>query len=222
MNTVRRPGQRAGLTPAVVLAAARDLLSNDGVDGLTMRALAHHLAISPNALYSHFDSKTQLLDGLLDDLLASVEAPSPDVEDPVAGLTTLMISTYDVLTSQPDLVPIYLARQGARGGNAIRLGQIMDVLLTRAGASGTAIAEGRRVLIVHTIGFAAFSTSAPDSERPVPVQESRRNFSRSLRWLLAGITGENAVSHPSPHDAEKSDDCCDGATVRSTPAPPAS
>lgn len=203
MTRPRKPGERAGLTHAAVIAGARELLSRDGVDRLTMRALAHHLGISPNALYSHVESKTQLIDDLLDDVLASVEAPGPDIEDPVAGLTTLMISTYDVLMAHPDLVPLYLTRQGARGSNAIRLGEILDALLARAGVHGTVIAESRRVLIVHTLGFAAFSTSAPDSERPVPLQESRRNFSRSLRWLLAGITETAAGSDR--HNAEKSD-----------------
>lgn len=222
MNEARKPGQRAGLTHAGVLAAARGLLLTYGVDALTMRALAHHLGVTPNALYSHVESKTQLLDDLLDDLLVSVEAPTPDVEDPVAGLTSLMTSTYDVLIAHPDLVPIYLARQGARGDTAVHLGEIMDILLTRAGVRATAIAEARRVLIVHTIGFAAFTTSAPDTERPVPIQEVRQNFNHSLRWLLAGITQSTAVSVPPPPQIETFDDRRDEVITHSTPAPPVS
>lgn len=197
MKTVRKPGQRAGLTYGTVLAAARALLSDGGVDALTMRALADSLGVVPNALYNHVESKTDLLDDLLDDLLASVEAPSPEVEDPVAGLATLMASTYDLLTAHADLVPMYLARQGARGDNAVRLGEIMDALLTRAGVSDTAIDEARSVLIVHAIGFAAYTTSAPDARRPVSVQKSRQNFRRSLQWLLAGITDRTPLSLPS-------------------------
>ena len=183
----RGPGQRAGLTREAVLAAAREQLTEGGLDGLTMRALARRLAVAPNALYSHVSGKTGLVDELLDELLASVRTPDGDVDDPVAGLTEVMASTYAVLTAHPDVVPLYLARQGARGPNAVRLGEVMDVLLVRAGVTGPAVAEARRVLIIHTIGSAAFATSAPDDERPIPADESRRSFAQSLRWLLTGI-----------------------------------
>lgn len=185
----RGPGQRAGLTRAAVLAAARDLVAQGGRDALTMRALGRHLHVAPNALYSHVLNKTALVDDLLDDLLAGVDAPSPASPDPVAGLVALLNSTYAVLTAHAELVPLYLERQGARGPNAVRLGAIMDELLTRAGLRGAAIGHARRVLIIHAIGSAAFATfpATQDSDPPLPAQESRRSFDQSLRWLLAGI-----------------------------------
>lgn len=191
MQSTRGPGQRAGLTRAAVLAAARDLLAAGGVEALTMRALARRLAVAPNAIYSHVRDKTQLVDALLDDLLAEVETPSPDAADPAEALATMMTSTYHVLTTHPDLVPVLLARQGARGENAVRLGAVMDALLASAGVRGPAAVEARSVLIVHAIGSAAFATGTPlgpDGERPIPSGESERTFAHSLRWLLAGIT----------------------------------
>ena len=189
MTKARGPGQRAGLTREAVLAAARDQLAEGGLEGLTMRAVARRVAVAPNALYSHVRSKTGLVDDLLDDLLASVRTPDDDVDDPIAGLTQVMASTYAVLTAHPDLVPLYLARQGARGPNAVRLGEIMDALLARAGVRGADIAGARRVLIVHAIGSAAFATSAPDTDRPLSTEASQRSFEQSLRWLLTGIAG---------------------------------
>jgi len=193
MTKARGPGQRAGLTREAVLTAAREQLTEGGLDGLTMRALARRLAVAPNALYSHVQSKTGLVDELLDELLASVRTPD-DADGPIAGLTEVMSSTYDVLTAHPDVVPLYLARQGARGANAVRLGEVMDALLVRAGVTGPAVAEARRVLIIHTIGSAAFATSAPDADRAIPTKESQRSFGQSLRWLLTGIAG----SDPAP------------------------
>ncbi len=173
-----------------MLAAAHELLVAGGVDALSMRRLAARLEVAPNALYSHVASKTQLLDDLLDDLLAQVQAPPEDAEDPVAALAALMDSTYAVLIAHPSLVPLYLARQGARGANAVRLGERMDALLTRAGVPDRGVPEARRVLIVHTIGFAAFSTGAgmaDGSAPPVAAEEAGRNFARGLQWVLAGI-----------------------------------
>ena len=184
---MRGPGQRAGLTHAAVLAAARTLLAEGGVEALSMRTLARRLDVAPNALYSHVESKTQLLDELLDDLLAAVEVPGPDVPDPLAGVTALMASAYEVLVAHPDLTALALARQGSRGPHAVRLGVVTDALLARAGVPAPAVPPARRVLIVHTIGFAAFAAGAGTT--PVlAAGEMRRSFDQGLAWLLAGMT----------------------------------
>ncbi|HEY0812333.1 MAG TPA: helix-turn-helix domain-containing protein [Pseudonocardia sp.] len=180
----RGPGQRAGLTRAAVLAAAHDLLAGQGLDALTMRALARRLDVAPNALYSHVPGKTELVDALLDDRLALVEAPAVDAPDPAAALAELMTSTYEVLLGRPDLVPLYLARQGSRGPNAVSLGVVTDALLARLGLAAEAVPSARRALIVHAIGAAAFAS--PDG--PVPTDLARADFARSLRWLLAGLS----------------------------------
>jgi TetR/AcrR family tetracycline transcriptional repressor len=197
VNRHRTPGQRAGLSHAAVLATARELLAEEGLDALTMRALAERLAVRPNALYSHVASKTDLIDDVLDDVLAEVDAPDPGAEEPRAGLRALMASTYHVLLAHPDLVPLYLARQGARGANARRLGDVMLGLLERAGVSGPDAREALRVLIVYTIGFAAFAThptSDPGGDAKLSAEELLANFESGLAWLLAGIVANAAPS----------------------------
>jgi TetR/AcrR family tetracycline transcriptional repressor len=183
MKRARAPGQRAGLTRARVLAAAHDLLADGGVEALTMRSLAERLGVRPNALYSHVASKTELIDAVLDDVLAEVEPPSPDAEDARAAVHALMASTFDVLLRHPDLVPLYVARQGARGPNAQGLGEVMLALLDRGGVGGRRALEARRVLIVYTIGFAAFATRPPfegAGDRPLSAEEIRANFNAGL------------------------------------------
>lgn len=187
--TPRLPGQRAGLDRSQVLAAAFELVARAGVEGLTMRALAAQLGVSPNALYSHVADKDALVDAVLDELLAQVEAPTSTGGDPIEGLFDLMASTYHVLVGHPDLVSLYLARQGARGPNAQHLGQVMLALLRRAGATGPAAETALKVLVIHTIGFAAFTTANPlDADDPAfRATPDTASFHRSLRWLLAGI-----------------------------------
>jgi AcrR family transcriptional regulator len=174
-----------------VLDAAHEVLAAQGPTALTMRAVARRLQVAPNALYSHVDSKTALLDDLLDDLLADVTAPDPAAPDPLAAVTQMMESTYDLLTAHPDLVPLFLSRQGARGPNAVRLGVVLDGLLAASGVPAADVPQARRVLIVHALGSAAFATGPPvepGSGRPMPAEETRRTFTHSLQWLLAGIT----------------------------------
>lgn len=166
------------------------MLAAAGPDALTMRALADRLGVAANALYSHVESKTALIDAVLDDALAGVAEPAADGQGATAGLHALMTSTLELLLAHPGLVPLYVARQGARGPNAQRLGQVMLVLLEGAGVTGGPAREAQRVLIVYTIGFAAFGARLPpDLEGPVPASELVGNFDTGLRWLLAGITG---------------------------------
>ena len=168
----RGPGQRAGLTRAAVLDTAHALLAEEGLDALTMRALARRLGVAPNALYSHVPGKTELVDALLDDRLSLVEAPDPDAADPVAALAALMTSSYEVLLARADLLPLYLARQGSRGPNAVRLGIATDALLARLDLAAEAIPSARRALIVHAIGCAAFA----GGDGPVPAEDGPRRL----------------------------------------------
>ena len=201
MGPQRLPGQRAGLTRGEVVKAARGLLREGGLDALTMRALAERLGVAPNALYSHVPSKTALVDDVLDDVLAEVEAPAGDERAAGAALHALMASTYEVLLAHPELVPLFMTRQGARGPNAQRLGDIMLALLARGNTTGSRALEARRVLIIYTIGFAAFAARPPlepGEGAPLATNEITRNFDSGLRWLLAGIGSPTRRRNPAP------------------------
>jgi TetR/AcrR family tetracycline transcriptional repressor len=179
---MRAPGQRAGLSRQAVVGAARAVL-DDG-SALTMRAVAGRLGVAPNALYSHVEGREGLLDAVLDDLLRALPFPDPSA-DPETGLVALMTASHELLLAHPGLVPHFVARQGARGENAQRLGNAMRELLARAGvdddvAQNTAI----RVLVVHAIGDAAVAGS-PDTG-PIGLDELRASYATGLRWLLAG------------------------------------
>lgn len=172
-----------------MLAAAREVLAEQGVTGLTMRTLASRLDVAPNALYSHVANKTELVDALLDDVLGEVSVPSTDLSDPRAGLHHLMASTYDVLVAHASLVPLYLSRQGAHGPNAQRLGDVTMNLLRRADVPEPIASDALRVLIVYTIGFAAFTHHLPPSggtDQPTP-GDMLTAFDHGLGWLLTGI-----------------------------------
>ena len=179
-----------------MLAAARELSLERGIDSLTMRALAERLGVAPNALYSHVANKAALVDDLLDDVLAEIDAPSSAAADAAAGLHGLMASTYDALLRHPELVPLYVARQGARGPNARRLGDVMIALLAGMGVRDEAARQALRVLIVYTIGFAAFTTHPPlgaGEGKPLTRDELLDTFDNGLRWLLAGIQSEGSA-----------------------------
>lgn len=195
----RGPGQRAGLGREQVLAAARALVADRGSAGLTMRGVAGRLGVAPNALYSHVADKTELLDLVLDDVLAAVPLPDEEavVADPLGAVRDLMTASYDVLVAHADLMPAFLARHGARGSHAQRLGERTLEALARAGVAGQRGRDAMRVLIVNTIGFAAFATE----DGPLAADDVRANHRAALDWLLAGIS----ASVTDPVDREVND-----------------
>ncbi len=180
----RTPGQRAGLTYDAVLAAARDVFAERGRAGLSMRSVAAHLGVAPNALYSHVADKTALVDALLDDVLGTL-APPPADADPMTGLRDVMLATFDLLVARPGLVPAYLERQGARGPRARALGEAMTVLLARLGVGGDAAGRVVRALIVHTLGYAALATADDATLSPAQL---RADLGVTLDWLLLGAS----------------------------------
>ena len=50
-----------------VLAAAIALISEDGAEGLTVRALARRAGVAPMSIYNHFDGKNGVLDAIIVD-----------------------------------------------------------------------------------------------------------------------------------------------------------
>lgn len=178
----RAPGQRAGLTHDAVLSAARTVFAERGLPGLSMRSVAGELGVAPNALYSHVADKNALVDALLDDLLGALTPPAPDA-DPLTGVRATMLATFDLLAGHPDLVPLYLARQGARGPHARALGAAMVLLLARLGLDDAAAGRVVRALIVSTLGYAALAT-ADDAGLGPP--ELRADLEVTLDWIVRG------------------------------------
>lgn len=63
-----------------VLRAAIALADDTGLDSLSMRNLAQRLGVVPMALYKHVANKDELLDGMVDVLVAEIEPPDPGLD----------------------------------------------------------------------------------------------------------------------------------------------
>jgi TetR/AcrR family tetracycline transcriptional repressor len=212
----RGAGQRAGLSRGPVLEAARRIADEEGVDRLTMRRLAAELGVMPNALYTYFPHKEALLDALVDDLLGGVEAGDPAEGDWRDGLVRVMDSSRRLLLAHPQLVSVFISRPGL-GPNAARLGEVSLELLRRGGLDGERAVQALRVLLVYSLGFAAFQAprlAGDPGERSARAEAAfaglaedsfprmrglagdlagpttDRQFHTGLRWLLDGIAAQ--------------------------------
>lgn len=79
--TVRKPRASSQARIAVILAAARALLAEQGVAGLSIYSVAERAAIPPSSVYHFFASVPALLEGLTADIHATFRAC---LQEPVA------------------------------------------------------------------------------------------------------------------------------------------
>lgn len=70
---------RPGLTRNTIIGAALRLLGDTGLDGLTVRRLAAELGVQSPALYWHFRSKQDLLNGMADAIITARGMTPPRV-----------------------------------------------------------------------------------------------------------------------------------------------
>lgn len=69
------PEKRTRLTRDRVLQVAIALADEIGTDALTMRRLAEQLGVVPMALYKHVANREELLDGMVDAVVAEIPVP---------------------------------------------------------------------------------------------------------------------------------------------------
>ena len=63
---VSRRQKRGQLSRDLIIQQAFALLDSQGPGALSMRRLADHLGVAPNALYTHVRGKADLVEGLID------------------------------------------------------------------------------------------------------------------------------------------------------------
>jgi TetR/AcrR family transcriptional regulator, tetracycline repressor protein len=133
-ETTATPAPPARLTKGAVVDRALQLADAVGLDALTIRKLATELGVTPMALYWHFRSKDELLEGLAERIWSEIDA---DV-DPEAGwldqLRALLESLLRVLRSHP-AAPRLVLEHEKQNPAALRATEVTLGLLRGAGFS---------------------------------------------------------------------------------------
>src|SRR5579884_2540999 len=94
-------GDKPRLSKRTVTENALKLADADGLDALTIRKLAQHLGVTPMALYWHFRSKEDLLEGVAEQVWGELDT-NVDPEAPWwAQLQRLLESLVGTLRANP-------------------------------------------------------------------------------------------------------------------------
>lgn len=165
MDTVERgpspsaPKRAAGrLTRERVVDAAYTIISSGEYSQLSMRRLARELGVAPMTLYGYVRDRDDLLDAVVDRLLASAWRPGTDLDDPRAWMADSCRRFYDLLVDEPAALHIYLARPVTSPAALERMTAFLD-RLEAAGIGAESSLSAYATIHTYTIGFAALAAS---------------------------------------------------------------
>jgi AcrR family transcriptional regulator len=102
-----------------IVSAAIALADHDGLDAVTVRGVAAELGVLPMRLYTYLDTKSDLLDLMIDDVYAGVPLPGA-----AAGWRTTLESIADGLRTAAAAHPWCVVLFGSRspyGPNGLRI-----------------------------------------------------------------------------------------------------
>lgn len=119
--------RRSTLTRERVLGAAVELADRDGIESISMRRLALELGIEAMSLYTHVRSKEDLLDGMVDLVMAGAPSPAP-TDDWKSALRATILGARQVLRRHP-WTPSVIETRVAPGPATLRqFDRVMGIL----------------------------------------------------------------------------------------------
>ena len=119
----RDEGERTRLTRTAVVGRALQLADADGLDALTIRKLAQELGVTPMALYWHYRSKDELLDGLAEQIWSEIDVNIDAAATWPAQLRGLLESLVRVLRAHP-AAPQLLLQSEKQGEHVLRATEV--------------------------------------------------------------------------------------------------
>ena len=173
-------GGRARLSKRAVVDRALKLADTDGLDALTIRKLAQDLGVTPMALYWHFRSKEDLLEGMAEQVWGEIEV---NVDPSVPWWTQLqggLESLLRVLRAHPS-APQLLLEHEKRNEAALGATESALAILRDAGFDPEHAAEIAR----STLWTGITLVMSEAGYRPELSDEERAEWNRRSQLELA-------------------------------------
>lgn len=191
--------QRAGwgtLTRDGIVAAAVRCVRAGQYEQLTIRSLAAELNVSPMALYRHVRDKDDLLDEVVDRMLARRWRPRTERADWKGWTMEAAERLRAFLVTQPAALHVFLQHPVVSPSAIARMEAMLDVLRS-AGYDENFARRAYASIHTYTIGFAALEASrarsasmntvSNDVEQQLATFTTPEQFSEGLAYLIEGI-----------------------------------
>ncbi len=208
---VRTPARRVPLTRDRVLAAAVEVADERGVAGVTMRGVGEALGVEGMALYRHVANKDELLDGLVETVLAEVRSHTADLPAEVRPgqdwrdvVRARLLGARAAMLRHP-WAPALVAARGTPGHVTYPWYEDLCSVLFAAGFSDDLVHHALHALGSRAWGFhlELFAADAPEDDDDA-VADARR-----LSAALPSLARLVDVVARAPHDAATGLGGCD-------------
>jgi AcrR family transcriptional regulator len=173
-----------GLSDTEIVRVAREMISEVGVDGLSMRRLSAKLGVALGATYHHVPTKHRLLVLVGQDLYGELTADLLQVGGRWdARLRAFMIEVAEVVSRHPGMANFLMANLDEVVPT--ELNGVVVGILTDAGFADESVAAILSALFFFATGMSAGSSSA-GSARAFADVDVRGLFEAGLDMLLTG------------------------------------
>jgi AcrR family transcriptional regulator len=204
-----KAAERTPLTRERVLRTALQLADRDGIEALTMRALAEALGVEAMSLYYHLPNKNAILDGVVEEVFAEIEvevggfgaggsrgerdgSSTADVSGWAPALRGRILGARRVLLRHP-WAPWIMNARGAPGPNAARHVDGIVGIMHAGGLSYDLIHHG-----LHAIGsriYGYVQELSDDKDAPAPVELAQlAAFAPNLAAMLTEVVHDDPDS----------------------------
>ncbi|MBW0102540.1 TetR/AcrR family transcriptional regulator C-terminal domain-containing protein [Pseudonocardia sp. KRD291] len=183
-----------GITRERIVTAALELLDDQGMDALTVRALASRLDVRAPALYWHVHNKQELLDEMATEVMRRVSsalaavAPGDGWRDDLAAYARVLRSEY------------LLHRDGARIFSGTRLTdpdvvRMKEPLFERWTAAGWKPADADDAVDVVTAFVVGFVIEEQERRQSAETDPARYSVTERDAWLGEGASLVKEAGH---------------------------
>ncbi|WP_350347689.1 TetR/AcrR family transcriptional regulator C-terminal domain-containing protein [Agromyces sp. G08B096] len=195
-----RTAARTPLSRERVLATAMRLADRDGIDALTMRALADELGVEAMSIYYHLPNKQAILDGLVESVFTEIEAeaggfavpPGTDASTWGRALRDRILAARRVLLRHA-WAPNLMNARGTPGPTATRHVDGIVGIMRAGGLSHDLIHHGLHAFGSRIHGYVQELSDDRDAPAPAPAELEQL---AALAPNLAGMLAE--VAHDDP------------------------
>ena len=147
--------QRGHLSRELITDAGLKVARTEGVQNLTMKRLATELAVTPMAIYRHFEDKSDLIDAVLNEYVKQTDICNHEVptSEWANWLTRTYSKMYDGLQAMPSIYP-YISTASRFGPSASEVVTKTLEVLQGAGFSLRQATQAANALNGFVIGCA--------------------------------------------------------------------
>ncbi|MGH2977550.1 MAG: TetR/AcrR family transcriptional regulator C-terminal domain-containing protein [Gaiellaceae bacterium] len=188
--------RRKPLSRDRILETALVLVDEEGIEALSMRKLGQALGYEAMSLYNHVANKDDLLDGILDLVLAEMEPPDPDGGLP--AIRAAALSAHEALTTHAWAASLLMAPSRVRPARIAFMNALLGAL-RGAGFSAETTYHAYHALDAHIIGFSLWAST--HGKMPENIEDTRTWFEQMIPAATLPYLHEHGLQHidPGPH-----------------------